>query len=73
MAWTWHMKSAGSLKGKSTTAETITINGISGNAITNTPEQTVEIVNKFLTIGDIQMVVDKNLAYTLGNEVTYNE
>ena len=74
MAWSWRMKSAGTLRGKkSDQSATISLHGISGNATTKTPAQTVAVVNQFLAIGGIQMVADKNLTYTLGNEVSYSE
>ena len=74
MAWSWHMKSAGTLKGKNSDySATISLHGVSGNATTKTPAQTVAIANQFLAIGDIQMVVNKDFTYTLGNEVSEDE
>lgn len=70
MALIWHMKSAGTLRGmKTDTAETLVINGISGKALTKTPEQTVALVNQFLDIANIAIYADENVTYNLGNEV----
>ena len=78
MAWNWNSAPIGTLRGTSadSTAETkkrLNIQGISANAITSTPEQTVATVNKILAIGGKEMLVDKELTYNMDNEVINNE
>jgi len=74
MAWNWNTGNAGTLKGQLTgETNTTSIKGISGNAITKTPEQTVELVNIILDIGGKTMTVTKKLEYDNSEGVVQNE
>lgn len=65
MAWTWQTATEGNLKGElSGTSKTLTLKGISGNAITTSPQNTVDTVNIILDIAGKSMVVSNKLEYS---------
>ena len=77
MAWNWNTAPVGTVKGTSSesTAEkkkTLSVRGISGNAILNTPETTVSVINTILAIGGKSIIVDGELTYNHDNEVINN-
>lgn len=64
MSWSWNTNRVGKLKGNlSNSTKLTTLNGISGNAITTTPDNTVNTVNIILDIGGKAMTVNENLVY----------
>lgn len=74
MAWTWSTGGAGTLRGQLTgETRTTAVKGISGNAITKTPEQTVSLVNTILNIGGKTMIVSNKLVYDNSEGVIQNE
>lgn len=65
MAWTWQSAGNGTLKGSiNGTTNTISLKGISANAITTAPQNTVDLANIILNIGGKTMYVDSLLEYT---------
>ena len=74
MAWQWQSSTNGTLKGElNGTTNTISVKGISGNAITTSPENTVETVNIILDIGGKALVVSDKLTYDNKQGAVYNE
>ena len=74
MAWQWTTKQAGVLQGElNGTSNTITLKGISGNAIMTSPNNVVDTVNIILDIGGKSMVVSNKLNYDQSNGVMDNE
>lgn len=74
MAWTWQSAASGKLTGTiNGTSKTMSLNGISGNAITTSPQNTVDTVNIILNIGGKALVVDDKLAYNNSQEAVDNE
>ena len=78
MAWNWNTAPVGTIKGTSSEStplkkKTLSVRGISGNAILNTPETTVSNVNQILAIGGKSIIVDAELMYNHDNEVINNE
>ena len=74
MAWTWSTGGAGTLKGQlQNDTKTISVKGISGNAITSTPEATVSTVNIILDIAGKSMIVNNKLQYDNSEGVINNE
>ena len=78
MAWNWNTAPVGTIKGTSTESTeskkvTLSVRGISGNAILNPPETTVATINNVLAIGGKSIVVDNDLTYNHDNEVVSNE
>lgn len=64
MAWQWQSSTNGKLTGTlNGTSKTLSLNGISGNAITTSPQNTVDLVNIVLDIGGKALVVDDKLKY----------
>lgn len=64
MAWNWQSSSHGTLKGElNGSAKTISLKGISGNAITTSPQNTVDQVNIILDIAGKSIVVSEELQY----------
>jgi len=73
MAWQWTTKQAGVLQAQlNGVANTITLKGISGNAIMTTPENVVNTVNTILNIGGKSVVVSDKLNYDQSNGVIEN-
>lgn len=78
MAWNWNTAPVGTIRGTSSESsplkkKTLSVRGVSGNAILNTPETTVTTVNELLAIGGKSIIVDENLMYNHDNEVISNE
>ena len=78
MAWNWNTAPVGTVKGTSSEStpakkKTLSVRGISGNAILNTPETTVATINEVLGIGGKSIIVDSELMYNHDNEVVNNE
>ena len=78
MAWTWNTAPVGTVKGTSSEStpakkKTLSVRGISGNAILNTPDTTVATINEVLAIGGKSIIVDEELMYNHDNEVINNE
>lgn len=74
MAWTWNTKRVGTLKGNLTNESKLTsIMGISGNATTTSPQNTVDTINIILGIGGKELVVNEKLAYDHSEGAINNE
>lgn len=73
MAWQWNQAPVGKITGNLTgLTNTLTVNGISGNAIINPPQTTVDKINIILDIGGKSLAVTEKLKYNSDNEVINN-
>jgi len=64
MAWQWQSSTQGTLRGQLNGSDsTISVKGISGNAVTTAPQNTVDQINIILDIGGKTMIVNDKLEY----------
>lgn len=74
MAWAWNTQRVGKLKGTmNDDTRTTTVDGISGNAILSTPQETAAKVNVILDIGGKAIQVNEKLIYDHSEGVVNNE
>ena len=74
MAWAWNTQRVGKLKGTMNDDTRITtVDGISGNAILSTPQETAAKVNVILDIGGKAIQVNNKLVYDHSEGVVNNE